>query len=113
VIAIPHATPFVLHRVADQLRTAVHGTAAVLAGRWFAPGTLSISVGAASTLIEPGAESREPLRDVDAGEALFRAADTALYRAKASGRNQICIVDVSGDASSVPARILHDINMSD
>ena len=114
VIAIPHCTAFVLHRVADELRSAVHATAAVLAGRWFAPGTLSISVGAAYASLEHGAASRESLRsDVDAGEALFRAADTALYRAKAGGRNQICVVDVRGEAAGIHVQLPHEINMSD
>jgi diguanylate cyclase (GGDEF)-like protein len=92
VMAIPRCTSFQVHRVADDLCHAVHGCAPVLAGRPFAAGTLSISVGVVSAPFDGGAASGglSP-RDVETGEALFRAADAALYGAKARGRNQICV----------------------
>ena len=49
------------------------------AGRPFPTGTLSISVGAACAL-DFESTSSDWSRDVDVGEALFRAADPALYR---------------------------------
>ncbi len=91
VIAIPRCTPTVGQQVADALCRAVHKSAPVLAGRPFPAGTLSISVGGVSAAFEGGPSRAGPARDPDAGESLFRAADAALYRAKAKGRNQACV----------------------
>ena len=88
VIAIPRRTPAVAHQVADALCRAVHEIAPVLAGRPFPAGTLSISVGGASAAFDGGPSRADAPRDAEAGESLFRAADAALYRAKANGRNQ-------------------------
>jgi len=92
VIAIPRCTPFLAHRIADGVCRAVHDSAPVLAGRAFAIGSLSISVGGACLSFDGNASSAPwPGRDVDVGESLFRAADAALYRAKGRGRNQVCV----------------------
>jgi diguanylate cyclase (GGDEF)-like protein len=92
VIAIPRCSSFLAHRAADALCRAVHDCAPLLAGRAFAAGTLSISVGGACVSFERATGSGAwPARDVETGESLFRAADAALYRAKARGRNQVCV----------------------
>jgi GGDEF domain-containing protein len=73
---------------------AVNECAPVLAGRPFAAGTISVSVGGTCAVVNRSATLREQsLLDLDAGEALFRAADTALYLAKASGRNRAWVND--------------------
>jgi diguanylate cyclase (GGDEF)-like protein len=77
-------------RTAARLREAVQAAAPELAGRGFAAGTLSVSIGVASWSPDecPAAPPRlgDPAR---AGERLFRAADAALYAAKEGGRNQV------------------------
>ena len=67
--------------LAETLVRRVRQTAPVLAGRLMAAGTLSISVGVAS----------RQGQDLDDGEALFRAADKALYAAKESGRDRTAV----------------------
>jgi diguanylate cyclase (GGDEF)-like protein len=92
VVAVPHCTSFQGRRIADDLCRAVHGCAPVLGGHLFAAGTLSISVGLVSATFDRRAESRgDSQRDIEDGEMLFSGADAALYRAKAKGRNQVCV----------------------
>jgi diguanylate cyclase (GGDEF)-like protein len=92
VVAVPRSSAFDGYRLADDLCHAVNACAPLLAGQQFPEGTLSISVGVVSASFEHGASSTDPLaRDVESGEAAFRAADAALYRAKSRGRNQVCV----------------------
>lgn len=92
VVAVPQSSAFDGYRLADDLCHAVNACAPSLAGQRFPEGTLSISVGVVSASFEHGASSKDPLaRDVESGEAAFRAADAALYRAKSRGRNQVCV----------------------
>ena len=103
-IAIPRCTLRQGHRIADDLCQAVRDSAPVLAGRPFAAGTLSISVGGTCALVDGSSTPTQAIspRDIDVGEALFQAADAALYRAKASGRNRAWVND--GDADSPSAQ---------
>jgi diguanylate cyclase (GGDEF)-like protein len=92
VIAVPRCPMSQIQRVADDLRRAVHDCAPVLSGKSFPAGTLSISVGAACASFAGRPALRVvPRCGVETGESLFRAADAALYRAKAGGRNQVCV----------------------
>jgi len=92
VVAVPRSDAFQGYRLADDLRHAVHTCAPVLAGHSFPAGTLTISVGVVSASPEHGAEGTDALRrDAESAEAVFRAADAALYLAKAKGRNQVCV----------------------
>jgi GGDEF domain-containing protein len=77
------------HVVADELRRAVHALAPELAGISFPVGTLSISVGIAAIAPDVDETAAWPADDAAVGEALFRAADRALYASKGNGRNRV------------------------
>jgi diguanylate cyclase (GGDEF)-like protein len=90
VIALPHCGEPRAKQIASALRDSVHASEPTLAGILFPAGTLSVSVGVASRRLFRGVR-RAPDGGVEGGEALFRAADTALYEAKHGGRNYVSV----------------------
>jgi diguanylate cyclase (GGDEF)-like protein len=86
VIALPGCGQSQAKAIADELRRQVNDAAPTLAGHAFPKATLSISVGLACSVADSGAITVD-----ESGEALFRAADQALYLAKESGRNHVFV----------------------
>jgi diguanylate cyclase (GGDEF)-like protein len=87
VIALPDTLERRARCVADRLRRTVHTAAPVLGGVDFPAGTLSISVGVACCARFDESDAQAAA----AGEALFCAADAALYAAKQAGRNDVAV----------------------
>jgi diguanylate cyclase (GGDEF)-like protein len=92
VLALPGLSAPAAQETASALLRAVRSAAPVLAGIAFPSTTLSISIGIASLHADAGLGDgiAEP-DDYRDGEALFRAADTALYKAKRAGRGRVCL----------------------
>jgi diguanylate cyclase (GGDEF)-like protein len=93
VVAVPRSTAFDGRRLAEELCEAVRSCSPILARHSFRAGTLTISIGVVSASLEDGLQAASDTRSPDAeiSEAIFRAADAALYLAKAKGRDQVFV----------------------
>lgn len=89
LVIMPDASIEVAAAAAERIRAAISGLR-IRAGAGPAPGSLTISCGVAFSLV-----AREHW------EAVMAAADSALYEAKAGGRNLVCVVpEVVGEQAS-------------
>jgi diguanylate cyclase (GGDEF)-like protein len=89
VVALPGRTAMQAEEIASDLRRAVRSLSPVLAGHHLPVAALSISVGVACRSFIEAAAKEQPISDKREGEALFQAADDALYKAKADGRDRV------------------------
>jgi two-component system, cell cycle response regulator len=89
VIALPRTAAPEGRRLAEALRETVRECSPVLAGVPFPRRTLSISIGVACRTFEATPLVAESAADFAEAEALFGAADAALYVAKNAGRNAV------------------------
>lgn len=85
VIALSGCALSRARRIAETIRTTLLQTSPYLAGHQLQPGELTMSAGVAS-ILPRNIEGRAAQ-----GEALFRAADEALYQAKSDGRDRVYV----------------------
>ena len=90
VIAYPDASSPWVATFAGELVRAVRSSSPVLAGVAFERGTLSVSIGIAHRRFTAN-DIDISSSDAHIGEQLFRDADSALYVAKRSGRDRVCV----------------------
>lgn len=91
VVALPKCPVERATDLGRDLCSAVQALEPRLADRRFPEGTLSISVGVAWIQGDSTEEGQTQVSDADWGQALFHAADSALYCAKESGRNRVSV----------------------
>jgi diguanylate cyclase (GGDEF)-like protein len=91
LIFIPRCEPAEALRVAERICSAVRASAALLAGRFFGPGSLSVSVGVSARRMTGDLGSSE------FAEAMFRRTDGAMYLAKERGRG-VVVLDAASSA---------------
>ncbi|HKA39043.1 MAG TPA: diguanylate cyclase [Burkholderiales bacterium] len=86
VLVMSHASPVTLRERAEKLRLGAQGLAIESDGRSVGPITLSVGI---ALFPEHG----------DSGLAVLQAADAAMYRAKAAGRNRVVVAEKEANPS--------------
>jgi diguanylate cyclase (GGDEF)-like protein len=94
-VTLPYCAASRAEKIAEDLCQAVNATAPVLVGRRWPAGTLSVSVGVGCRSFDQSNADDSPPTDEQEGERLFHAADELLYKAKASGRNRVCSIELA------------------
>ena len=105
VIAVPNCPSASALLLADALRVAVQADTPTLAGQAFPAGALSISMGVVvREFADQGLVAMSRQGNDELGEALFRAADEALYVAKRGGRNRVHLSGLDSTLARAPSR---------